>query len=99
MRPSGPGEAGRGTDGGGRGDRGGKNQGFVESPDQPRSSDGRFMLSSPAVEDLKEMPIDYTGDGSGATLPLEWKGAPAGTKSYALIMDHTDPEGQKKWYW
>jgi phosphatidylethanolamine-binding protein (PEBP) family uncharacterized protein len=68
-------------------------------PDQPRSSDGAFMLTSPVVEDMTEMPADYTGDGSGATLPLEWKGAPAGTQGFALIMDHTDPEGAQKWYW
>jgi phosphatidylethanolamine-binding protein (PEBP) family uncharacterized protein len=89
---------GKGGPGGGGGGRGGKD-GFVPSPDQPRSSNGTFMLSSSAVEDLKEMPADFTGAGSGATLPLEWKGAPAGTQGYALIMDHTDPQGQKKWYW
>jgi phosphatidylethanolamine-binding protein (PEBP) family uncharacterized protein len=82
------------ANGGGRG-----RQEFVASPDQPRSSDGSFMLTSPVVEDMAEMPSDYTGDGSGATLPLEWKGAPAGTQGFALIMDHTDPEGAQKWYW
>ncbi|OYW15393.1 MAG: hypothetical protein B7Z55_15075, partial [Planctomycetales bacterium 12-60-4] len=41
----------------------------------------------------------FTGDGSGATLPLEWKGAPAGTKSYALIMDHLAPGDEMKSYW
>ena len=68
-------------------------------PDQPRSSDGVFLLTSPEVEDGAEVPADYTGDGSGATLPLSWKGAPDGTRSYALIMDHRDPEGEMKWYW
>ena len=82
-----------------RGGGGGKREAFVPSADQPRSSNGTFLLTSPEVEDLKEMPADYTGDGSGATLPLAWKSAPTGTQSYVLIMDHTDPEGQKKWYW
>ncbi len=45
------------------------------------------------------LPVDYTGDGTSSTLPLEWSGAPAGTKSYALIMHHIDPEGAAKWYW
>ena len=84
---------------GGGGPRGGKKDEFVASPDQPRSSDGTFLLTSSEVEDLKEMPKDYSGDGSGATLPLSWKGAPSNTKGYALIMDHSDPEGNKKWYW
>ena len=45
------------------------------------------------------LPKDYTGDGTSSTLPLEWSGAPAGTKAYALIMHHIDPEGVTKWYW
>ncbi|MEA3207695.1 MAG: hypothetical protein QOE70_752 [Chthoniobacter sp.] len=58
-----------------------------------------FVLRSPEVADGGALPVDYTGDGSAATLPLEWSGAPAGTRSYALIMHHLDPEGKTKWYW
>lgn len=83
---------------GGPGGRGSK-ESFVERPDQPRSSDGQFLLTSPVVEDLTEMPREYTGEGEAATLPLAWKGAPVGTQSYALIMDHADKEGNMKWYW
>lgn len=64
-----------------------------------RSSSGGFVLTSPVVEDNAEMPAEYTGDGAGATLPLVWKGAPAGTQTYALIMDHADRDGHMKWYW
>ena len=60
---------------------------------------GTFILRSPAVADGGALPVDYTGDGTGSTLPLEWSGAPAGTKSYALIMHHLDREGVVKWYW
>jgi len=60
---------------------------------------GSFVLRSPEVTDGGALPVDYTGDGSGSTLPLEWAGAPAGTKSYALIMHHLDPEGKTKTYW
>jgi Raf kinase inhibitor-like YbhB/YbcL family protein len=74
-------------------------QAFTERPDQPRSSNGTFFLSSPAVEDKAMLPVEFTGDGAALTPPLEWKGVPAGTQSFALIMDHTDPEGQMKWYW
>ncbi|CAN5823821.1 hypothetical protein BH11VER1_BH11VER1_24140 [soil metagenome] len=79
--------------------RGGRQEAFVPSPDQPRSSNGSFLLTSSAVEDGQEMPAEFTGDGEGVTLPLEWKGAPAGTQEYALIMDHTDQKGDMKWYW
>ena len=58
-----------------------------------------FVLTSPEVADGGNLPVDYTGDGSGATPPLAWKGAPAGTKSYALIMDHLAPGNVMKRYW
>ncbi|MBE7494309.1 MAG: YHYH protein [Verrucomicrobiaceae bacterium] len=84
---------------GGGGERGGKGQAFVALPDQPRSSDGQFMLNSPVVEDLQALPVEFTGDGDGISPPLAWAGAPAGTKGYALIMDHVTPNGDRKWYW
>ncbi len=61
--------------------------------------DGGFVLSSPEVAEGGALPVDCTCDGSGATLPVQWAGAPAGTQSYALIMHHVDPEGAVKWYW
>jgi phosphatidylethanolamine-binding protein (PEBP) family uncharacterized protein len=69
-------------------------------PQTPRAKPvGSFVLNSSEVMDGGNLPIDYTGDGSGSTLPLTWSGAPAGTKCYALIMHHLDPEGVVKWYW
>ena len=68
----------------------------VDSSPQPSAT---FVLTSPEVADGGKLPVDYTGDGSGATLPLTWTGAPAGTQGYVLIMDHLDPEGSMKWYW
>lgn len=60
---------------------------------------GSFVLTSPEVTDGGNLPMDYTGDGTGSTLPLEWKGAPAGTNSFALIMDHLAPGNEMKSYW
>ncbi len=62
------------------------------------SSSSPFVLRSPAVTADGTLPKDYTGDGSGATLPLEWSGVPAGTRSLALIMHHVAPDATK-WYW
>ncbi len=62
----------------------------------PRAS---FVLHSSAVADGGALPVEFTGDGPGSTLPLEWSGAPAETKSYALLMHHVDREGVTKWYW
>lgn len=58
-----------------------------------------FGLRSPVVIEGGSLPIEFTGDGLGASPPLEWGGAPKGTQSYALIMHHLDPEGRIKWYW
>ncbi|OYW19965.1 MAG: hypothetical protein B7Z55_07980, partial [Planctomycetales bacterium 12-60-4] len=65
----------------------------------PAAAGSGFVLTSPEVVDGGNLPADFTGDGSGATLPLEWKGAPAGSKSYALIMDHLAPGDEMKSYW
>lgn len=62
------------------------------------SGDGSFSLTSPEVADGGRLPEDYTGDGSSATLPLHWTGAPGGTQSFALIMHHVAPD-RTKWYW
>lgn len=58
-----------------------------------------FVLQSPQVVDGGMLPKEFTGDGASSTLPLEWSGAPEGTKSYALIMHHIDRENKVKWYW
>ena len=62
-------------------------------------TNGIFALTSTAVANGGALPVEFTGDGPGSTLPLAWTGTPAGTKSYALIMHHLDPEGKTKWYW
>ncbi len=68
-------------------------------PDALKKPSATFLLTSPEVKDGGALPVDYTGDGSGATLPLAWKGAPAGTKGFALIMDHLAPGNTMKHYW
>ncbi len=64
-----------------------------------QAQENRFVLRSPEVADGGTLPVDFTGDGGGATLPLEWAGTPEGTASFAVIMHHIDPEGKTKWYW
>ena len=66
---------------------------------QPADAGTAFALRSPEVVDGGVLPKAFTGDGESATLPLAWAGAPTGTKSFALIMHHIDPEGKTKWYW
>ena len=64
----------------------------------PRASND-FVLCSPEVAEGGMLPKDYTGDGSSATLPLQWSEAPAGTRSFAVIMHHIPGPGATKWYW
>jgi Raf kinase inhibitor-like YbhB/YbcL family protein len=53
-----------------------------------------FTLSSPAFADSRKIPPKYTADGENISPPLEWREAPDGTRSYALIVDDPDaPSG------
>jgi Raf kinase inhibitor-like YbhB/YbcL family protein len=53
-----------------------------------------FSLTSPAFRDGEQIPTKYTGDGENVSPPLAWSDAPAGTKSFALIVEDPDaPSG------
>ena len=54
-----------------------------------------MRITSPAFEHNGPIPEDYTCDGADAPPPLEWSGAPEGTRSFALIMDDPDAPDPK----
>ncbi|MDB6056066.1 MAG: hypothetical protein JWN25_3589 [Verrucomicrobiales bacterium] len=58
-----------------------------------------FAVTSSEFQNGGALPAEFTGDGAGVSPPLTWKEGPPGTKSYALIMHHLDPEGKTKYYW
>lgn len=58
-----------------------------------------FTLTSSAVKDGGDLPVEFTGDGEGVSPPLTWSNVPKGTQSLVLIMHHLDPEGRTKIYW
>lgn len=64
----------------------------------PKKS-GDFQLTSPAFDAGKRLPKDFTGDGDGISPPLAWRGAPEGTQSFAIVMDHLDRDQVVKTYW
>ena len=39
---------------------------------------------------MKPFPQDYTADGRNVSPPLQWSGAPASTKEFAVILDDPD---------
>lgn len=49
-----------------------------------------FRLSSPAFGHGEEIPSRHTCDGEQLSPPLEWSGAPDGTRSFVLIVDDPD---------
>lgn len=49
-----------------------------------------FSVKSAAFPDGATIPKNYTCDGADVSPPLEWSGAPAGTKTLALIADDPD---------
>jgi Raf kinase inhibitor-like YbhB/YbcL family protein len=54
-----------------------------------------LSLNSPAFAPNGDIPKEYTCDGKDLAPPLEWSGAPAGTKSFALIIDDPDAPDPK----
>ena len=49
-----------------------------------------LTLKSTAFAADGEIPARYTCEGEDVSPPLAWSGAPAGTKSFALIVDDPD---------
>lgn len=53
-----------------------------------------FTLTSPTFEADTPIPDRFARDGSNLSPPLEWSGAPSGTRSYALLVEDPDaPRG------
>jgi Raf kinase inhibitor-like YbhB/YbcL family protein len=74
--------------------------GLVSGP-QPLSEDAplSMQISSPVVSSREILPVAYTCYGSGQSPPLSWSGAPAGTKSFALVFDDHDAPITPYVYW
>lgn len=49
-----------------------------------------LSLGSPAFAHNGPLPRRYTAEGEDVSPPLEWSGAPPGTRSFALIVDDPD---------
>lgn len=58
-----------------------------------------FTLSSTAFADGQPVPAQFSCDGTDQPPPLEWGEPPAGTRSFALIVDDPDAPGGTFRHW
>jgi Raf kinase inhibitor-like YbhB/YbcL family protein len=79
--------------------------GRVSAQEKP-AAHSKFVLSSPDSKLAAKVPEEYTANvfgcsGGNMSPPLQWSGAPAGTKSYVVTLfdpdEHGDPSGW--WHW
>jgi Raf kinase inhibitor-like YbhB/YbcL family protein len=59
----------------------------------------QFTLSSPSFRKNQPMPAKHSCEGADASPALKWEGAPASTKSFALICDDPDAPGGSWVHW
>lgn len=59
----------------------------------------KLVVTSPAFEADGMLPLEFSCDGASASPPVEWSGAPEGTKAYALNLWHIPGPGGLKSYW
>ena len=67
----------------------------ISTPSQTQT----FTLRSPDLPSDGRLPVEYTCDGNASTLALAWSDAPAGTRSFAVIMHHVASPTDIHWYW
>jgi Raf kinase inhibitor-like YbhB/YbcL family protein len=56
-----------------------------------------FTLTSSSFAAGGAMPVDQSCDGRDVSPALHWEGAPAGTRSLALVVDDPDAQGFVHW--
>lgn len=65
----------------------------IKSPETQTS--GILKVSTPAFASNELIPAIHSAYDQNASIPLEWSGAPEGTKSFALFMDDPDADHPK----
>lgn len=60
---------------------------------------GGLALRSPAFAPGGRIPVEHTCDGRDLSPPLRWTAPPAGTRSFALLMDDPDAPGRTFTHW
>jgi Raf kinase inhibitor-like YbhB/YbcL family protein len=73
--------------------------GCADHAETARAPAWKIQITSPAFAVGQPIPDPYTCAGSNLSPPLTWTNAPAGTKSYALIVDDPDAPGGTWVHW
>ena len=69
------------------------------SPNPAGAPAASMKITSSAFQPDGVIPKKYSCDGQEVSPPLAWTGAPAGTKSFALIMDDPDARPDTWVHW
>lgn len=67
---------------------------------QSGSAVASLTVTSPTIKANETIPVDHTADGRNVSPAIEWSGAPAGTRQFALACDDPDapiPGGFVHW--
>jgi Raf kinase inhibitor-like YbhB/YbcL family protein len=63
---------------------------FGALPSPRAAAEGKMQITSPAFTMNGPIPATHTCEGTDVSPALAWSGAPAGTKSFALVVDDPD---------
>lgn len=58
-----------------------------------RETPPTLQVKSPEFDEGRAIPREFSGHGDDVSPPLEWRGAPEGTRAIAIIVD--DPDAPK----
>jgi len=72
---------------------------FAAHAAEKEAAMAQFTLSSPSFRNNQPMPAKHSCEGTDASPALKWEGAPASTKSFALICDDPDAPGGSWVHW
>jgi Raf kinase inhibitor-like YbhB/YbcL family protein len=64
-----------------------------------KKPEAKFQLSSSSFEGDGALPAKYTCDGAGVSPALAWNDPPAGTQSFALVVDDPDVPTRTVTHW
>ena len=71
----------------------------TDATQKPKSNWPQLAVTSSSVDATGLLSIDCTCDGNSVSPAVEWKNAPAGTKSFAINVWHVPGPGDVKSYW